>query len=218
MRQSRFNESQVVGILAAARAGARVDELCRTHGISRETFRRWRSSYGGMEVAAVECLRRLDQEHRRLKRALADLALDNQMLLDVVKRWIVTPAARREAVSQIRESFSVSERRACRTLSCDRSSARYGARREKPEPLLERIRELAVLHPREGYRSVTRRLRDEGLKINPKRVLRLRRRLALGAAPAKPPAAIAVRQPKVERWASLRAREGDRFRSRKERE
>jgi putative transposase len=86
MRKSRFDETQVVGILRAADEGRTVVELCRENGISRETFKRWRSKYGRLEVAEVQQLRRLDQENRDLRRALETLTLDNRMLRDVVSR------------------------------------------------------------------------------------------------------------------------------------
>jgi putative transposase len=86
MRRSRFSEEQIVGILKAAASGEKIAELCRRHGISRETFKRWRAKYGGLEVSEAKRLKALDEENRRLKRAVADLALDNQMLRDVVSR------------------------------------------------------------------------------------------------------------------------------------
>ena len=86
MRKSRFSEEQIVGILKAAESGENIAELCRRHGISRETFKRWRTKYGGHEVSEAKLLKALDEENRRLKRAVADLTLDNQMLRDVVSR------------------------------------------------------------------------------------------------------------------------------------
>ena len=86
MRKSRFSEEQIVGILKTAESGEKIAELCRRHGISRETFKRWRTKYGGLEVSEAKRLKALDEENRRLKRAVADLTLDNQMLRDVVSR------------------------------------------------------------------------------------------------------------------------------------
>jgi putative transposase len=86
MRKSRFSEEQIVGILKAAESGEKIAELCRRHGIGRETFKRWRTKYGGLEVSEAKRLKALDEENRRLKRAVADLTLDNQMLRDVVSR------------------------------------------------------------------------------------------------------------------------------------
>jgi putative transposase len=127
---------------------------------------------------------------------------------------MVTPAARREAISLLRDSYAVSERRACRTIGSDRSSARYRSRRAEPRGLVERIRELARAHPRLGYRRQTEQLRAEGFVVNAKRVLRLRRQLGLEAdrgarsTPARPKASRA----KGAKWAALREREGARWR------
>ena len=62
------------------------DELCRKHGISRQTFYRWRAKYGGMDVDETRRLKGLEDENRRLKRLVADLTLDKQMLQDVLSR------------------------------------------------------------------------------------------------------------------------------------
>jgi putative transposase len=63
-----------------------VQELVRKHGISEDTFYRWRSKYGGMEVSDAKKLRALEDENRRLKHLVADLTLDNQMLKHVVAK------------------------------------------------------------------------------------------------------------------------------------
>lgn len=88
MKKKRFSEEQIIGILKEAEAGAKAPELARKHGISEGTLYRWRSKYGGMEVSEAKRLKGLEEENRRLKRLVADLSLDVQMLKDVnSKKW-----------------------------------------------------------------------------------------------------------------------------------
>lgn len=88
MKRSRFKEEQIIGILKEAEAGMKLPDLVRKHGISEQTFYRWKSKYGGMEVSAARRLRDLEDENRQLKRLVADQALDIQMLKDVnSKKW-----------------------------------------------------------------------------------------------------------------------------------
>ncbi len=80
MRKSRFTENQIVGIIKESEAGAATKELCRRHGISTNTFYKWKAKFGGMEVSNIAKMRALDDENRRLKRIVANYALENDAL------------------------------------------------------------------------------------------------------------------------------------------
>lgn len=86
MRRSRFTEEQIIAVLKESEAGQSVKDLCRTHGISEQTFYRWKSKYGGLEVSEARRLRQLEEENARLKRMVADLSLDNQALKELTKK------------------------------------------------------------------------------------------------------------------------------------
>src|ERR1017187_1380299 len=76
MRKSRYTEEQIVGILKESEAGLPTAELCRKHGISEQTFYRWKAKYGGLEVSEARRLRQLEEENRKLKQLVAEQALD----------------------------------------------------------------------------------------------------------------------------------------------
>ena len=87
MRKSRFTDEQKISILQQAVPG-KIRELCRKHGITEQTFYRWRGKYDGVQVSDVKRLRGVEDENRRLKKLVADLSLDNAMLKDVVgRKW-----------------------------------------------------------------------------------------------------------------------------------
>ncbi len=86
MKHSRFGEEQIIGILRQAEAGVRVADLCRQHGIADATFYKWRSKSGGMEVPDAKRLRQLEEENSRLKKMIAEQALDISILKDVLSK------------------------------------------------------------------------------------------------------------------------------------
>lgn len=88
MKRKRFTEEQIIKALKEADAGGVAREIVRRMGITETTFYRWRQKYGGLEVNEAKRLRELEQENGRLKRMVADLMLDNQILRDVnSKKW-----------------------------------------------------------------------------------------------------------------------------------
>jgi len=88
MKKKRFTEEQIIGILKEHEAGAKVEDICRRHGIGNSTFYKWKSKFGGMEVSEAKRLRELEAENAKLKRLLAESMLDNAALKDVLsKKW-----------------------------------------------------------------------------------------------------------------------------------
>ncbi len=84
MKRKKYSESQIVRILQEAEAGVPVTELARKYGFSQSAFYRWRAKYGGMDVAAVQRLKALEEENRRLKQMYANLSLEHEILKDLL--------------------------------------------------------------------------------------------------------------------------------------
>ncbi len=88
MKRKRFTEGQIIAILKEAESGIGVANLVRKHGIAENTFYRWKAKFGGMDISDAKRLKQTEEENRRLKRLVADQALDIQMLKEVTsKNW-----------------------------------------------------------------------------------------------------------------------------------
>lgn len=86
MKKSKFTEAQIAFAIKQSETGTRVDEICRQMGISQATFFNWKKKYGGLGVSELRRLRQLEEENHQLKKLVADLSLDKQMLQDVIKK------------------------------------------------------------------------------------------------------------------------------------
>ncbi len=84
MKRSRFTQEQIAHALAQAEAGVPIKELCRKYGVSEATFYNWRKKYSGLTPSELLRLKQLEAENRKLKRLVADLSLDKQILQDTV--------------------------------------------------------------------------------------------------------------------------------------
>lgn len=86
--KGRFTEEQIIKILEEGRAGAKVADLCRQHGVSQPTYYLWKNKYSNMTVSEAKRLRALEAENAKLKRLVADQQLDILVLKDIVsKKW-----------------------------------------------------------------------------------------------------------------------------------
>ncbi len=86
MKSSKFTEEQIAFALKQAETGTRVEEVCRKFGISQATFYNWKKKYGGLGVSELRRLKQLEAENSRLKKLVADLSLDKEMLQEVVRK------------------------------------------------------------------------------------------------------------------------------------
>ena len=84
--KKRFTEAQIAFALRQAKGGVAVEEIIRKLGISEATFYRWKKKYAGLGVTEMRRLKQLEDESARLKKLVADLTLDKQMLQDVLSK------------------------------------------------------------------------------------------------------------------------------------
>lgn len=88
MKQSRFTEEQIIGILKEQESGMKTADVCRRHGISEGTFYKYKAKYGGLQVSDAKRLKALEDENAKLKKLLAETMLDNAVLKDInSKKW-----------------------------------------------------------------------------------------------------------------------------------
>ncbi len=86
MKASKFTDAQKAFIIRQGEEGTPVADICRKAGISQATYFNWKKKYAGLMPSEMRRLRDLEEENSRLKRIVADLSLDKEMLQDVIKR------------------------------------------------------------------------------------------------------------------------------------
>ena len=86
MKRSRFSEQQIAFTLQQAESGTPVGEICRKMGVSEQTFYRWKKRFGGLMPSEVRRLKQTEEENVRLRRLVADLSLDKEMLQEVIRK------------------------------------------------------------------------------------------------------------------------------------
>ena len=86
MKRKRFSPEQIASVLKQAELGIPIKDLCRQHAVSEQTFYRWKKQFDGLGVSELRELRQTRDENKRLKRLVADLTLDKQMLQELLKK------------------------------------------------------------------------------------------------------------------------------------
>ena len=86
MARKRYTEEQIIAVLNEAEAGAKTGELCRRHGMSEGTFYQWKAKYAGLTLNELKRLRPLEDKNRRLKQIVAQQALDNWSLKELLAK------------------------------------------------------------------------------------------------------------------------------------
>lgn len=86
MKRKKFSAEQIAAILKQAEMGIPIKDLCRQHAVAEQTYYRWKKQYDGLGVSELRELRETRDENKRLKRLVADLTLDKQMLQELLKK------------------------------------------------------------------------------------------------------------------------------------
>ncbi|MLA08478.1 IS3 family transposase [Salmonella enterica subsp. enterica] len=130
MKKTRYTEEQIAFALKQAEIGTRVGEVCRKMGISEATFYNWKKKFAGPGVTELRRLRQLEDENQRLKKLVAELSLDKEMLQEVLKPKVLRPAQKRQAVTFLLEAYRISVRRGCGLLMQSRTVYHWQSQRD----------------------------------------------------------------------------------------
>jgi putative transposase len=86
MVRKKYTEGQIIAVLKESEAGAKTTDLCRKYGIGESTFYKWKAKYAGLTISELKRLRSLEDENRRLKQIVAEQALDNWALKELLSK------------------------------------------------------------------------------------------------------------------------------------
>ena len=84
MKNGRFSDAKIMGILQQAESGVPVTELCREHGMSNASFYKWRAKFGGMDASMMSDMKTMAEGNRRLKRMYAEMSMQNDLLKEAL--------------------------------------------------------------------------------------------------------------------------------------
>ncbi|HEX4500872.1 MAG TPA: IS3 family transposase [Scandinavium sp.] len=184
MPNKRYKAEQIVTLLRQIEVGIAngktTPQVCKEAEITVQTYYRWRKEYGGLKLDQAKRLKELEKENAKLKRVVAELSLEKQVLKDIAGGKLLSPERRRSAVEHAREKHELSERHACRLVNQWRGTQRYLPTQRVDEDALTRdIVTLASQYGRYGYRRITALLRTAGWQVGKDRVQRIWRREGL---------------------------------------
>lgn len=128
-------------------------EICRRAGISQSTYFNWKKKHDGLLPTEIKRLKQLDDENVKLRKLVADLSLDKEMLPDVIRRKLSGLVAN-ELVAETCADWTVSIRRPCRVLEFDTLTYHYKSRRRDQAGIEARIKDICATGVRYGYRRV----------------------------------------------------------------
>ena len=86
MKKKKFSEAKIIEILKAGEAGLPITDIARQYGVAQRTYYKWKAKYGGMTVAELRRLKKLEQENQRLKQMYATLSMDHELLREVLEK------------------------------------------------------------------------------------------------------------------------------------
>jgi putative transposase len=86
VKAKQYTEEQIIAVLKEAEAGAKVSDLCRKYGMSDATYYNWKAKYSGLTVSELKRLKALEEENRKLKQIVAEQALDNRALKELLSK------------------------------------------------------------------------------------------------------------------------------------
>ena len=173
MKRSKFTDEQILAIVREGEAGRKVADVVRTHGITEQTYYRWKAKYGGMELSEMQRLKQLEDENRRLKQIVAE---QSSTFRGSRRSSQKSGRPHRAAVGWLVDAQHTSLRRACRLVGLSTATWRYQRRgRVDNVGLLERLQAHATVRARYGDRRLHTLVAREGIVANHKRVHRVYR-------------------------------------------
>ena len=150
MPKKGHSEEQIIAALKQYESGEKVADICRKLGVSQASFYTWKKQYAGMGVQELRELRQLREENSRLKRLVADLSLDRQILQEIVSKKALKPGQRCRLARWAQEAYQIGARHSARLVKVPWTTLLYKSRKKPEEPLRRRLRELAATHVRYG--------------------------------------------------------------------